>query len=77
MLAIVTHFDSHLKARLSTNKYVKGLQKYVDFLCKKYHEETLLRGVISYYVEILVGQWHLLVNGCEFPLRSVVYMLAW
>lgn len=52
MLPVVTHLDSHLKARFATNKYAKRVQKYVDILWKKYHEEGLLRGVVSKCVEI-------------------------
>lgn len=53
MSPIVTHLDSYLKARFSTTKYAKRLQKYVDILWKKYHEEGLLRGVVSNCVEII------------------------
>lgn len=53
MLPIVTHLDSHLKARFSTNKYAKRVQKYVGILWKKYHEEGLLRRVVSNCVEII------------------------
>lgn len=53
MSPVVAHLDSHLKARFSTNKYAKRVQKYVDILWKKYHEEGLLKGEVSNCVEII------------------------
>lgn len=54
MSPVVAHLGSHLKARFSTNKYAKRVQKYVDILWKKYHEEGLLKGVVSNCVEIIL-----------------------
>lgn len=53
MLPVMTHLDSHLKAKFSTNKYVKKVQKCVDFLWKKYHEEGVLRRPVSKYVGVI------------------------